>query len=402
MGKIITNEIFQERIKNLINSDLELLGKYVDSTTKIPCKCKKCGYEWSMLPGNIQKGKGCPKCAIINNKNSKLGSARQINQEKLKILSKEKNYTLLSNYVDSKTKVKCKCNICNYEWEAIPGNLLKGSGCYKCGRRSTGEKLKELYTIGSENYIRVSKTYNKNPIDKQKWFLERATILHPEYDYSNTIYRGSTENISIICPKHGEFTIYAGNFLYKNVSCPVCKQEEKRKTSEEFQEELKNINSNTILLNNYVNWDIKVKVQCKKCGNIWESFPLNLLRGRSCPKCNQSKGEKAIEKVLNENNIEHLIQYQIKVPSSINSSGNAYIDFYLPDYNLFIEYNGIQHYIPIEYFGGKLSYEHQFIRDNYIKQYCTEHNIELLEISYTQYNDISSIINNKLKQMKVI
>jgi hypothetical protein len=100
---------------------------------------------------------------------------------------------------------------------------LKGSGCYKCGRRSTGEKLKELYTVGSENYIRVSKTYNKNPIDKQKWFLERATILHPEYDYSNTIYKGSTENISIICPKHGEFIVYAGNFLYKNVGCPICK-----------------------------------------------------------------------------------------------------------------------------------------------------------------------------------
>ena len=30
-----------------------------------------------------------------------------------------------------------------------------------------------------------------------------------------------------------------------------------------------------------------------------------------------------------------------------------FVDFYLPKYNLFIEYNGKQHYEPIEYFGGQ-------------------------------------------------
>ena len=38
----------------------------------------------------------------------------------------------------------------------------------------------------------------------------------------------------------------------------------------------------------------------------------------------------------------------------VGKSNIILVDFYLPDYNLFIEYNGIQHYIPIEYFGGKI------------------------------------------------
>ena len=36
-----------------------------------------------------------------------------------------------------------------------------------------------------------------------------------------------------------------------------------------------------------------------------------------------------------------------------------YIDFYLPDYNIFIEYNGEQHYVPIEHFGGELQFSEQ-------------------------------------------
>lgn len=36
-----------------------------------------------------------------------------------------------------------------------------------------------------------------------------------------------------------------------------------------------------------------------------------------------------------------------------------YIDFYIPEYNIFIEYNGEQHYVPIEHFGGELQFSEQ-------------------------------------------
>lgn len=46
-----------------INPQVKLLSKYEVSTQKVMCQCNICGHEWSLLPGNLLKGKGCPKCA---------------------------------------------------------------------------------------------------------------------------------------------------------------------------------------------------------------------------------------------------------------------------------------------------------------------------------------------------
>lgn len=46
-----------------INPNIEILGEYVNNKTKIHCKCKICGYEWSVVPNNLLRGHGCPKCA---------------------------------------------------------------------------------------------------------------------------------------------------------------------------------------------------------------------------------------------------------------------------------------------------------------------------------------------------
>ena len=62
--------------------------------------------------------------------------------------------------------------------------------------------------------------------------------------------------------------------------------------------------------------------------------------------------------------------------------------------NLFIEYNGRQHYIPIEYFGGILELEHQQKRDEFVREYCKRNNIRLLEIPYTEENNIDNILND--------
>ena len=83
-------------------------------------------------------------------------------------------------------------------------------------------------------------------------------------------------------------------------------------------------------------------------------------------------------------NYFNISQYKIDIDKSINPTGKAYIDFYLTDLNIAIEYNGIQHYIPVEYFGGKLKFERQLQRDNYIRNYCKNNNIKLIEIKYTE------------------
>ena len=74
-----------------------------------------------------------------------------------------------------------------------------------------------------------------------------------------------------------------------------------------------------------------------------------------------------------------------------------FVDFYLPKYNLFIEYNGKQHYEPIEYFGGQQYLEEQVKRDNYLLEYCKNNSIDILIIDYNKSDtEIEKCLKEKL------
>lgn len=108
------------------------------------------------------------------------------------------------------------------------------------------------------------------------------------------------------------------------------------------------------------------------------------------------------EIILSEYGINYIQQYKIPIDTTINIQGNTEIDFYLPEYNIFIEYNGIQHYIPQDYFGGKLKFEkYQIPRDNYVRNYCKDNNIRLIEVDYTYKTkqDIINYLNTNAKEI---
>lgn len=68
----------------------------------------------------------------------------------------------------------------------------------------------------------------------------------------------------------------------------------------------------------------------------------------------------------------------------------------MPDHNLFIEYNGKQHYEPVVYFGGEERFRQQQQRDLYVRSYCSSHSIELLEISYLE-SEYIELLKTRLK-----
>lgn len=115
---------FYKRNKNAEN--IEILGKYVNNYTKIKCKCKLDGYEWSPIAESLLSGTGCPKCAnnIKNSHEQFINKMKKINN----------NIKILGQYKEMNTKIKCKCLVCGYEWEATPHNLLSNHGCLKCYR----------------------------------------------------------------------------------------------------------------------------------------------------------------------------------------------------------------------------------------------------------------------------
>lgn len=112
-----------------------------------------------------------------------------------------------------------------------------------------------------------------------------------------------------------------------------------------------------------------------------------------------SKGENAIKDFLDNNGINYISEYSIK--STIFSKNYIRVDFYLPDHNTFIEFNGRQHYIA-EQFGATEEQAQEFLksqqkRDDELYLYCFQNGIELIEIPYTEIDNITQILTNALK-----
>lgn len=109
---------------------------------------------------------------------------------------------------------------------------------------------------------------------------------------------------------------------------------------------------------------------------------------------NISYGEKKIINFLEKNKIKY--EHQYKFDECVYKN-KLIFDFFLPDDNICIEFDGRQHFEPIEFFGGLESFESTKIRDNIKNEFCIENGIFMCRISYEDINIISKILNKLLK-----
>lgn len=128
----------------------------------------------------------------------------------------------------------------------------------------------------------------------------------------------------------------------------------------------------------------KCKYRCLQCGQIFTQKFDCLLGSSGCPKCDKksSLGERAMAKILDENNIK----YQQQVGASGLNNNKQKFDFGI--YNeqnelvYFIEIQGEQHYRAVDQWGGKEAFERRLELDENKRRYCQEYGIPLYEIKY--------------------
>lgn len=180
------------------------------------------------------------------------------------------------------------------------------------------------------------------------------------------------------------------NFINKGAKC-VCNRKNKLKEKntlpiEEVNKTIEKVSKchDVIFLeyinkeNKYFNNETKLKFKCKKCGRIICRAFKNVRTGSlSCECCTQSSLEKLTKQKLIENDV--LFEEQKKF-NWLKNKNNLSLDFYLPEYNIAIECQGVQHFKPIEHFGGERVYEAQKKRDTLKLELCETHNISIIYI----------------------
>lgn len=229
--------------------------------------------------------------------------------------------------------------------------------------------------------------------------IEKFQKVHGDrYDYMQTNYVNMRTKVPIKCRIHGTFWQLPYDHI-KGCGCPKCHPNTVPMTTASFIEKAQDVHGQKYCYSkvNYKKSQQKVCIICPIHGEFWQT-PNNHLNGQGCPICSESKGEKLIEGFLKNSNIQYVRQYCLVVPNEIRETGKIFVDFYLPEHNAFIEYNGKQHYIPVDYFGGKLTLQAQEKRDTYLRQYCKQNSISLLEIKFDRSQDeIKSLISNFIK-----
>lgn len=319
---------------------------------------------WEIAPSNALQGNGCPECHSERIKERKTRSHKKY----LELLSKKNPFIIpLEKYIDCKTPIKHKCLIHNVDWYPIPDNLLKGCGCPECSKDKISLKNKK----SNETYIKSIKGRNFMALGEYK--NASTPILHK-------------------CLIDGyEWYASPANIL-SGTGCPKCGGTLK-KTQEEYETQVRSINPYVEPVGEYISARTPLLHRCKKCNHIWNVTPYSILAGTGCPNCKKSKGEIKISEFLTSENITYVSQ---KTFNNCRDKLPLPFDFYLPDYNICIEYDGEQHFRSVEFFGGEEKFEELKKHDNIKNNYCKENGIDLLRIPYYEYNNIENNISNFL------
>lgn len=369
MSKRKTHEEFLLEIQDLCPT-YTIIGRYVNCKTKVQCRCNICKHEWSATPNNLLKGQGCIICS-----NKKSGDKRRkTNEQFLLELSDITNTIIpLEKYKGALEKILVGCTECGNQWYVEPHSLLQGKGCNVCSSIRGGIKQRKSHSQF------VDELYEKYP----------TLIVNSEY---TTMHN----NVNFTCSVcHNTFDRIARDIFY-NGGCPICNvnnlPQRQPKSLKQFLQDLSQVNNDIVYLSGYVKASEKLHVKCKICGYDWWSVGTSLTSGCGCPICNMSHGERQIRGYLCSHEYTYVPQKTFDGLVGVGG-GNLSYDFYLPHYNLLIEYQG-------EFHDGtaKMQTEIDFLRqqehDKRKRQYAQKHNIGLLEIWYYEYDNIENILDN--------
>lgn len=366
-----THEKFVAEVIDLVGNEYEVIGKYINTGTKVEIKHNECGYKYHVTPNKFLNGRRCPECADKQRAMKISKTHEQFVKEVFELVNDE--YGVLGEYNGDANKVDMKHNVCDKEYPATPTNFLQGARCPHCfgtPKKSTEEFVAEVCELVGDEYTVLEEYTNR-----YQYIKIRHNVCESEYEAT------------------------ANNFL-KGRRCPKCFGNIKR-TTELFKEEVfELVKDEYEVLGEYINTNTKIKMRHNICNYEYEVAPNHFLGDNSrCPKYNESKGEKAITQWLDCNQIKYKRQKRFIDCLDKYTLPFDFAIFHENKLFCLVEYDGRQHFEPVDLWGGDENLKGTQRRDRIKNNYCNNKNIPLLRIPYWEFDNIEDILQTTLSPL---
>lgn len=309
---------------------------------------------------------------------------------------------------NSRTYCSDKCKNEFWEVERIRNVIGKTAYCLECGE---GYVITNQWT--SPMFCSIQCRENT---DRKKRYAEKLVYLKVcehcgnEYVTTKVGQRYCSPACDVItttckeCGKEFKHKRYRGERVYCSIECQTkSRKRDSKKSHEEYCEQFTKIHKWKIVpITQYNGSEKDLTVRCFECGReTTRKAGLFIHQGkrRGCQYCCKqlSTTENVIEDWLIDNGLKYIRQYQ---DGDLGHNGRLRFDFAILDESenikMLIEYNGIQHYKKVDYFGGGDTLEKQQARDKLKRVYSKKTGVPLLEISYKQKHKLNEILTATL------
>lgn len=265
-----------------------------------------------------------------------------------------------------RSKVKIWCGIENHEPYIVDFYSFK-----------SGSRCKHCYDLKRGCNQKFTFDFVKNELEKIGY-----TLLENEYKNNRT-------KMNMIC-SNNHHILMTFDSIRNGRRCRKCSGSQKH-TYDEVKNDVEK-QGYKLISTSYIDNKHKLDVQCPK-GHVYKVKYNHWVTGSRCPKCRESKGENTINEVLKNFNINFIREYRFDDCRDIHTLP---FDFYLPEYNTCIEFDGEQHFSSCDFYGGNQAYEIRKSHDNIKTQYCLDNKINLIRIPYWNIDYVYDIIVREL------
>jgi len=334
------------------------------------------GYKYSSSFANLKQGKIPLKFHPTN--------PYSIDNFNIWIKAHNKEFTLLDEvYISNSKRMNFRCHKCNDVFTSTLGHITSGAECSVC----RGLQVSESNCL-ENTFPEIAKEFN---IDKNTGMSAK------------TISYGSKKKVWWKCSKDHEWFVAVCDRTSRNgAGCPICSNRIVHISNclatkrPDLISEWHPTKNGILTPHRVVSGSAKkVWWKCKECEHEWFATLVSRSSSRNygCPDCSKSKGEKRIKEFLILKNTTNIIQKEFEGLTGIGF-GNLSYDFYLPQYNLLIEYQGEFHDRQVH---EGHDFERQQEHDHRKREYAKHNNIDLLEIWYQDFDNVETILDEYFK-----